>query len=124
MLSRSFRGLFPRTGDGHRPRQGAPKGAENTQFRATFSTYSPVLLVTVAGVKATSQTFSAVTQLSSLFNDDPIDGILGLAFQDIGEFDQEAFSRELNVFRLRVQRVERHPSGGTDEVPEAGAGNC
>lgn len=43
--------------------------------------------VTVAGVKATSQTFSAVTSLSDLFSDDPIDGILGLAFQDISNLN-------------------------------------
>jgi len=53
--------------------------------------------VTVAGVKSTGQTFSAVTTLSSLFNDDPLDGILGLAFQSISNlnaapFFQNAFS--------------------------------
>ncbi|KIJ41128.1 hypothetical protein M422DRAFT_31981 [Sphaerobolus stellatus SS14] len=36
--------------------------------------------VTVAGIKAATQTFSPVTTLSSSFNGDPIDGILGLAF--------------------------------------------
>ncbi|KAF5391514.1 hypothetical protein D9757_002457 [Collybiopsis confluens] len=36
--------------------------------------------VTVAGIKVTRQEFSPVTTLSSSFADDPIDGILGLAY--------------------------------------------
>ena len=39
--------------------------------------------VTVAGLTAADQTFSAVTNMSDDFGDDPIDGILGLAWPQI-----------------------------------------
>lgn len=45
-------------------------------------------IVTVAGVKATGQYFSPVTTLSSSFANDPIDGILGLAFPSISNLKQ------------------------------------
>ncbi|THU88980.1 acid protease [Dendrothele bispora CBS 962.96] len=47
--------------------------------------------VTVAGVKATSQKFSPVTTLSSTFADDPIDGILGLAYPTISNLNSNPF---------------------------------
>ncbi|KAF7327918.1 Acid protease [Mycena kentingensis (nom. inval.)] len=47
--------------------------------------------VSVAGVKATKQFFSPVTTLSSSFADDPIDGILGLAFPAISNLGQNPF---------------------------------
>lgn len=50
------------------------------------------LTVTVAGVTSKTQTFSAVTQLSSLFNGDPTDGILGLAFQGISNLKAVSIS--------------------------------
>ncbi|THH23146.1 hypothetical protein EUX98_g8032 [Antrodiella citrinella] len=49
--------------------------------------------VTIAGVKSASQTFSAVTTLSSIFNSDPIDGILGLAFPSISELRANPFAQ-------------------------------
>lgn len=52
---------------------------------------TPRNLVTVAGVKSTGQTFAAVTKMSSLFNDDALDGILGLAFQDISNLNAVRF---------------------------------
>ena len=45
-------------------------------------------LVTVAGLTAKSQYFSPVTTLSSSFADDPIDGILGLAYPAISNLGQ------------------------------------
>jgi cathepsin D len=47
--------------------------------------------VTVAGVTATKQAFSPVTTLSSSFADDPIDGILGLAFKSISNLNANPF---------------------------------
>ncbi|KAJ7067092.1 acid protease [Mycena amicta] len=47
--------------------------------------------VAVAGVKATKQYFSPVTTLSSSFNGDPIDGILGLAFPAISNLNENPF---------------------------------
>ena len=44
--------------------------------------------VSVANVTVTQQFFSAVTQESSEFTEDQIDGILGLAFQDISSLGQ------------------------------------
>ncbi|KAH8102946.1 acid protease [Cristinia sonorae] len=66
--------------------------------------------VTVAGVKAEGQKFSAVTELSDLFNDDPLDGILGLAFPDISNlkaptFFQSAFEQKSvpeNAFSFKL----------------------
>ena len=46
-----------------------------------------LLTVSVAGVKVTSQTFSAVTELSSAFQSDPLDGILGMAYQSISQLN-------------------------------------
>ena len=45
-------------------------------------------VVTIAGIQATNQFFSAVTTESTEFQDDPTDGILGLAFQDISNLRQ------------------------------------
>ncbi|KAH9933170.1 acid protease [Epithele typhae] len=47
--------------------------------------------VSVAGVSATKQHFSPVTTLSTSFNDDPIDGILGLAFPALSSMNQDPF---------------------------------
>ena len=44
--------------------------------------------VTVAGLTATNQYFSPVTTLSDSFKDDPIDGILGLAYPAISNLHQ------------------------------------
>ncbi len=54
---------------------------------------SPVCsAVTVAGVSATNQFFSAVTTESAEFVEDPTDGILGLAFPDISNLGQVRIS--------------------------------
>lgn len=47
--------------------------------------------VTVAGITATQQAFSAVTTLSDKFEGDPMDGILGMAFQKISSIGQPPF---------------------------------
>ncbi|KAM5544249.1 hypothetical protein V8D89_001909 [Ganoderma adspersum] len=47
--------------------------------------------VSIAGVSATNQFFSAVTTESAEFVDDPTDGILGLAFPDISNLGQSPF---------------------------------
>ncbi|KAF7306471.1 Acid protease [Mycena indigotica] len=47
--------------------------------------------VAVAGIKASKQYFSPVTTLSSSFDDDPIDGILGLAFPAISNLKHDPF---------------------------------
>ncbi|KAH9935592.1 protease [Fomitopsis serialis] len=47
--------------------------------------------VTVAGIKSTAQYFSPVTTLSSSFSGDPIDGILGMAYQSISSLRQPPF---------------------------------
>jgi len=52
--------------------------------------------VNVAGVKATSQYFSAVTDLSSDFNGDPIDGILGLAYPSLSNLGENPFFNTAN----------------------------
>ncbi|KAJ7161368.1 acid protease [Mycena crocata] len=47
--------------------------------------------VNVAGVKATNQFFSAVTTLSSGFSEEPIDGILGMAFPSLSNLGHSPF---------------------------------
>jgi len=47
--------------------------------------------VTVAGVKVTGQTFSAVTTLSDSFSNDPIDGILGLGLSGLSNLNADPF---------------------------------
>ncbi|KAI0743998.1 acid protease [Daedaleopsis nitida] len=44
--------------------------------------------VNVAGISIKDQYFSPVTTLSSVFSDDPIDGILGLAYPKLSNFQQ------------------------------------
>ena len=48
--------------------------------------------MSVAGVKVTKQYMSAVTTLSSSFSDDPIDGILGLAYPAISNLGEVRLS--------------------------------
>ncbi|KAJ7446446.1 acid protease [Mycena galericulata] len=47
--------------------------------------------VTVAGVKATKQSLSAVTNLSTVFAQNPSDGILGMAFPSISNLGKTPF---------------------------------
>jgi len=47
--------------------------------------------VTIAGVKATNQSLSAVTTLSSSFATDPADGVLGMAFPSISNMHKSPF---------------------------------
>ncbi|TCD70576.1 Type I transmembrane sorting receptor [Steccherinum ochraceum] len=86
--------------------------------------------VTVAGVKATSQTFSAVTTLSDMFSGDPADGILGLAFQDISNlnaapfiqnaFAKKAISSESFAFKLASSGSSLY-IGGSDKTKYTGS---
>nr|GAT56124.1 acid protease [Mycena chlorophos] len=48
-------------------------------------------IVSVAGVEASNQYFSAVTNLSSSFQTDPTDGVLGLGFAAISTLREEPF---------------------------------
>ncbi|KAJ7057950.1 acid protease [Mycena amicta] len=48
-------------------------------------------IVSVAGVKAPGQYFSAVTNLSSSFGDNPIDGVLGLAFPALSRLKHDPY---------------------------------
>ncbi|KAF7307817.1 Acid protease [Mycena kentingensis (nom. inval.)] len=54
-------------------------------------------VVSVAGVEAPGQYFSAVNELSSAFKGDPIDGILGLAFASISNLNQRPFFNTANA---------------------------
>ncbi|KAJ4485432.1 acid protease [Lentinula aciculospora] len=47
--------------------------------------------VTVAGVKVRNQKFSAVTNLSSIFASDPVDGVLGLGFPSNSNLSGDPF---------------------------------
>ncbi|KAI0792846.1 acid protease [Abortiporus biennis] len=79
--------------------------------------------VKVAGVTVSQQTFSPVTSLSSLFADDPTDGILGLAFSSISNlgaspffnsaFSQGVVSSDVFGFKLASSGSELY-LGGTD----------
>lgn len=62
--------------------------------------------VNVAGVQAQGQIFSAVTNISSLLADDPIDGILGLAFPSISQLGHAPF------FQTATQQQDIYPSFG------------
>ncbi|KAL1745063.1 aspartic peptidase domain-containing protein [Schizophyllum fasciatum] len=53
--------------------------------------------VTVAGVRAKEQYFSPVTTLSSSFANDPIDGILGLAYPAISNLKQDPWFTNANA---------------------------
>ncbi|KAF7297249.1 hypothetical protein MIND_00958000 [Mycena indigotica] len=53
--------------------------------------------VSVAGIKAHHQYFSAVDNLSSAFESDPIDGILGLGFKSISNLNQNPFFNTANA---------------------------
>ncbi|KAJ7938381.1 acid protease [Mycena leptocephala] len=53
--------------------------------------------VSVAGIKATQQYFSPVTNLSSSFASDPVDGILGLAFPAISNMNENPFFNTANA---------------------------
>jgi cathepsin D len=53
--------------------------------------------VSVAGIKATQQYFSPVTNLSSSFANDPVDGILGLAFPAISNMNENPFFNTANA---------------------------
>ena len=52
--------------------------------------------VTVAGVTAKNQYFSPVTTLSDSFSNDPIDGILGLAYPAISNLKQDPWFTNAN----------------------------
>lgn len=86
--------------------------------------------VSVAGVSVTKQYFSPVTTLSSSFSDDPIDGILGLAFpaiSNLGEnpvfntaYQEGAVSSDVFAFKLASSGSELY-LGGTDSSLYSGS---
>lgn len=51
--------------------------------------------VSVGGMKADGQYFSAVTTVSDSFGNDPEDGILGLAYSSISELNKPPFFQTL-----------------------------
>ncbi|TBU46767.1 acid protease [Dichomitus squalens] len=71
----------------------ALEGTFEIEYGDGSTTSGPIYtdIVTVAGVAARNQSFSAVTQESSQFSEDTIDGILGLAFPDISNLGQPPF---------------------------------
>ncbi|GJJ14518.1 hypothetical protein Clacol_008782 [Clathrus columnatus] len=70
---------------------------QNGTFKIVYgdnSTVSGVIetdTVIVAGVKVTNQFFSPVDNLSAVFGDDPIDGILGMGFPSIANLAKDPF---------------------------------
>ncbi|KAJ7635309.1 acid protease [Roridomyces roridus] len=68
-------------------------GSFSIQYGDGSTVSGPVFTdtVTVAGITAKTQTFSAVTTLSSSFADDPIDGILGMAYPSISNLNVDPF---------------------------------
>ncbi|KAM5530525.1 hypothetical protein V8D89_015802 [Ganoderma adspersum] len=82
--------------------------------------------VSVAGVSVDSQKFSPVTTLSSSFSNDPIDGILGLAYPTISNLntdpffnsaiDQGAVYEGVFGFKLASSGSELYLGGANDEL--------
>ncbi|KAF5332883.1 hypothetical protein D9758_017498 [Tetrapyrgos nigripes] len=68
-------------------------GSFSIQYGDGSTVSGPVFedTVTVAGISVDNQRFSPVTTLSSTFSDDPIDGILGLAFPSISNLNTDPF---------------------------------
>ncbi|CDO69152.1 hypothetical protein BN946_scf185042.g54 [Trametes cinnabarina] len=68
-------------------------GTFNIEYGDGSTVSGPVYTdtVTVAGVTVKNQYFSPVTTLSSSFADDPIDGLLGLAYPEISNLDESPF---------------------------------
>lgn len=89
-----------------------------------------VLAVTVAGLKVSGQYFSPVTTLSSSFQDDPIDGIFGLAYPAISNLNQNPWfnnaissgvvSAGVFGFKLASSGSELY-LGGTDTAKYSGS---
>ena len=86
--------------------------------------------VVVGGIKSTAQTFSAVTSLSSSFSSDPVDGILGMAYQKISSLDHPPFVNQAQaqgsiksaVFGMKLaQSGSELYVGGTDPALYKGA---
>ena len=65
--------------------------------------HSPVYTddVTVAGITANQQYFSAVTSVSDSFGKDVEDGIMGLAFQSISELNKAPFFQNVSSMYVR-----------------------
>ncbi|TCD70579.1 Type I transmembrane sorting receptor [Steccherinum ochraceum] len=88
-------------------------------------------VVNVGTVVATGQTFAAVTQMSSLFQNDPIDGILGMAFQSLAQLHAVPFFQNLvqervissSVFGFKLSATESSSLylGGTDTTLYTGS---
>ncbi|KAH9832219.1 acid protease [Rhodofomes roseus] len=68
-------------------------GTFSIQYGDGSTSSGPVLTdtVSVAGIKSTGQYLSAVTSLSSGFAADPLDGILGMAYQKISTLSHPPF---------------------------------
>ncbi|EPS93454.1 hypothetical protein FOMPIDRAFT_147447 [Fomitopsis schrenkii] len=86
--------------------------------------------VAVAGIKSTAQTFSAVTSLSSSFASDPMDGILGMAFQKLSSLAHPPFVNQAKaqgsiksaVFGMKLAKTGSELYiGGTDAALYEGA---
>ncbi|KIJ46567.1 hypothetical protein M422DRAFT_249717 [Sphaerobolus stellatus SS14] len=79
--------------------------------------------VTVAGVKAVNQTFSAVTTLSSSFQGDPIDGVLGMAFPQLSNLDADPFFNTAYLQGAVSQGVFAFKLASTGSVLDLGSTN-
>ncbi|KAJ3966840.1 acid protease [Lentinula raphanica] len=68
-------------------------GTFSIQYGDGSSVSGPIYTdtVSVAGVNVQNQTFSAVTNLSSLFASDPVDGVFGLGFPSISNLQANPF---------------------------------
>ncbi|KAI0334716.1 protease [Cubamyces sp. BRFM 1775] len=98
-------------------------GTFQIEYGDGSSTSGPIYTdtVTVGGIKATKQYFSAVTTESPEFVGDPADGILGLAFPAISNLGQDPFfvtafkqkhaARDEFAFKLNTTGSELHIGG-------------
>ena len=68
-------------------------GTFSIQYGDGSSVSGPVYTdtVSVAGVTAKGQYFSPVTTLSDSFGDETLDGILGMAYRELSEFNEDQF---------------------------------
>ena len=68
-------------------------GTFSIQYGDGSSVSGPVYTdtVSVAGVTAKGQYFSPVTTLSDSFGDETLDGILGMAYRELSEFNEDPF---------------------------------
>lgn len=108
------------------------KGTFSTRYGDGSTSSGPIFTdtVAIAGIKSTAQAFSAVTSLSSSFGSDPIDGILGMAYQKISALSRPPFVNQAKaqgsiksaVFGMKLSKTGSELYiGGTDAALYKGA---